>query len=348
MKNEVSMVLRAVILVIGPGLLIAGCWFLTVGRPSRTVQAAPAVTSQQDFDLEALEAGAENGLTPPSESTEQATTAIAIACDERARELTRHLDESNSIIVRTPFVIAGDLSEAELGQHYSSTILPTTRALKLAFFDYAPDKPITLLLYSDDRSYRDAARKLDRRNTADYHGYYIRTDRRIVLNTSTGDGTLAHELTHALAHFDFPNMPEWFDEGLASVYEEAEFSDDGLQLVGQTNWRLNHLLHAMQNRRLGTLESLVASRKVDENRQAVTYAYSRYFCLYLQERGLLPFFYRKFRGSAASDPSGIRTLCEIFGTENLDPVDREFRQWVIALYRQISQPIQRAEVGRSR
>ena len=66
--------------------------------------------------------------------------------------------------------------------------------------------------------------------------------------------------------------------------------------------------------------------------QAVDYAYSRYFCLYLQDRNLLPFFYRKLRARAASDPSGLRTLCSIFGTESLDAVDRDFRLWVIQLY----------------
>ena len=50
---------------------------------------------------------------------------------------------------------------------------------------------------------------------------------------------------------------------------------------------------------------------------------------------MLPFFYRKFRDRATTDPSGLRTLCEILGEENLDPVDRNFRQWVIALYEHV-------------
>lgn len=331
------MVTRAILLVIGPGCLIAGCWFLTVGRPSKNVQASPAVKSEhREFDIQELHAGVEEGLVPADSSTSGVDRrSLTVACDERARQLGEHLDERDRIIVRPPFVIGGDLSEAEMDRYYIQTILPTKRALDLAYFDRGPDKPLTLLLYSNERAYRDAAWKLDRRNTANYYGYYIRSDKRIVVNIGTGEGTLAHELTHALGHFDFPNMPEWFDEGLASLYEEADFSEDGLQLNGLSNWRLNHLLSAMQKRRLGNLESLISAREIREETQAVEYAHARYFCLYLQERGLLPFFYRKFRNHAGSDPSGLRTLCEILGEENLDPVDRNFRQWVIALYEQV-------------
>lgn len=331
------MLARAIILVIGPGILIAGCYFLTVGRPSQTAQAAPKSASEtRAFDLDQLHAGVEEGLVPESSrEVEQSRRSLTVACDERARELGKKLDERDRIIVRPPFVIGGNLTEAELDHYYADTVLPTKRALDLAYFDHSPDQPLTLLLYADERAYRDASWRLDRRNTASYYGYYIRTDRRIVVNIGTGAGTLAHELTHALGHVDFPNMPEWFDEGLASLYEEAEFTDDGLQLKGLSNWRLNHLLSAMQKRRLGTLEALISSREIREERQAIEYAQARYFCLYLQERGLLPFYYRKFRNRAEVDPSGLRTLCRMFDTENLDSVDRDFRQWVIALYEQV-------------
>ncbi|MDA0284663.1 MAG: hypothetical protein O3B13_19215 [Planctomycetota bacterium] len=335
------MLWRAIILFVGPGFLIAGCYFLTVGRPSQNVQAAPVATAaERDFDIDALHAGVEEGLVPASAArTLKDRSRLSTACDERARQLGTLLTETDRIIVRPPFVIAGNVSETKLDHQYTQTVLPTMRALNLAYFDHAPDEPLTLLLYSNERAYRDTSWQLDHRNTASYYGYYIRTDRRIVANIGTGDGTLSHELTHALAHFDFPNMPEWFDEGLASLYEEADFSEDGLQLVGLSNWRLNHLLNAMQKRRLGTLESLVSAREIRVERQAVEYAHARYFCLYLQERGLLPFFYRKFRGHAASDPSGLRTLCEMFGTDNLDSVDRNYRQWVIALYEQVRRPV---------
>lgn len=328
---------RALILVIGPVLLIGGCYFLTVGRSEASAEKQSGSSRPPaEFDVGELERVSGEGLAKPEPAKQPSSRpSIARQCDQRARQLSRYLAEGHRIIVRPPYILAGDLSEEELEYHYTETILPTVRALQLAYFDAPLDEPITLLLFSSERAYRDAANTLDRRDTTNYYGYYIRSDRRIVINIGTGAGTLSHELAHALGHFDFPNMPEWFDEGLASIYEEAVFTDDGLQLVGVSNWRLNHLLSAMQNRKLQTLDTLIVARKIRPERQEIDYAHSRYFCLFLQERGLLPFFYRKFRANVKTDPSGHRTLCEIFDTPTLDPVARDFRKWVIELYQQV-------------
>ena len=330
--TRTEMILRTLVLIVGPVLLIAGSYCLTVGR-DHVAQAASAPSVQPEFNLERLRDGARAGLSD-NESTSGNTGGIDLLCDERARKLSRHLNSNDGLIVRAPFILAGDLSEAELNRYWHEIIVPTRRALELAYFDARANEPITLLLYASETKYRAAAQRLDGHESADYYGYYIRNDRRIVANVGTGEGTLAHELTHALSHFDFPHMPEWFDEGLASVYEEAEFSDDNLHLTGLSNWRLNHLLNALQNRRLQTLESLVTARDIRPDRQAVDYAHARYFCLYLQERELLPAVYRKLRANSARDPSGLRTLCQIFDTPTLDPVDRDFREWVIRLYEQ--------------
>ena len=328
---------RGLILVFGPALLISGCYFLTIGRASGAHSVSFPGAVPIDFDVQELEAAVDAGLTQPAEALLAGLSpdAPASQCDRRAHEIRRCLAGDHHLIVRPPYILAGDLSEEELEHHYTQTVLPTARALRLAYFDAPIHEPVTLLLFSGERAYRNAARTLDHRNTASYYGYYVRPERRIVLNIGTGEGTLSHELAHALGHFDFPDMPEWFDEGLASMYEEADFTEDGLQLVGVSNWRLNHLLQAIQNRRLQTLESLFVSGRIRSERQEVDYAHARYFCLYLQDRGILPFFYRKFRSSVAEDPGGLRTLCEIFDTPNLDPVDRDFRRWVIELYEEV-------------
>lgn len=333
------MLFRAAILVVGPVLLTATCYSLTVGRGD-TRSAANAPISGSNFDVEALRDGVDAGLSTDADldSDNRDSGRLAVLCDQRAKKLATLLDPTARLIVRVPFVLGGDLPEEVLDGQYRNTILPTARALSLVYFDREPDEPITILMYSSEKSYQDASWRLDRRDTVDYHGYYIRPDRRIVLNVSTGEGTVAHELTHALAHFDFPQIPEWFDEGLGSLYEESDFTDDGLQLVGFSNWRLNHLLHAMQNRRLKNLESLITSRDLRTADKSVQYAHARYFCFYLQDRGLLPFFYRRFRLNSASDPSGLRTLCDLFGTSNLDAIDRDYRRWVIALYEQLRTP----------
>ncbi len=327
---------RFLILLAGPVFLVWGSYALTVGRSvAQTVNAAHDVlNASADFDVRDLRSRVEDGLAALPKFNDRADRQrkLAMACDSRAAELTKHLDASFQIIARPPYVLASDDEESSLDRHYRDTIQPTARALSLMLFDHEPDEPITILLFASERSYQDTARRLDRRSTASYHGYYIRPDRRLMINASTGEGTLSHELTHSLAHFDFPNMPEWFDEGLGSLYEESSFSKDGLRLLGQSNWRLNHLLHAMHHRKLGSLEALLASRSIRSEQQATDYAHARYLCLYLQERELLPLFYRKFRANAAFDPSGVQTLREVFNAPSIDAIDRDFRNWVVDVY----------------
>lgn len=264
---------------------------------------------------------------------------LQLECRKRAAELAVRLNDGLTgrpetkcrILVRAPYILAGDLSESELETHYRETIVPIERALSVSYFDRPPEEPVTILLFSGDRSYRTYAEQLDGRQRANYSGYYQRNDRRIVLNVATGDGTLAHELTHALAHSDFPNMPEWFDEGLASLHEQSEFSQDGHRLVGLSNWRMNYILHAIRLQKLNSIESLVEAGNVCPEREAIDYAQARYFCLYLQKKGLLGAYYRKFRGAIARDPTGLQTLRGLFEVETLDAVDRDFRDWVVKL-----------------
>lgn len=56
-----------------------------------------------------------------------------------------------------------------------------------------------------------------------------------------GPGTVKHELIHLLIRSSFGNIPGWFEEGLASLYEESAFSND--ILLGKPNWRGKFLRH---------------------------------------------------------------------------------------------------------
>jgi hypothetical protein len=235
------------------------------------------------------------------------------------------------VIIRPPCVLGGNLSEAALDRHYADTIVPTARALFVSYVDREPTQPITLLLFAGDAAYRQHAQRLDGRHTVNYHGYYLREQRRALLNVATGRGTLAHELTHACVHEDFQRMPEWFDEGLAALHEESEFSADGLRLIGQTNWRLYYLLEALAHDELPPLAALVTRGTVRGGHEAIDYAHARYFCLYLQQRGLLEPFYRKFRDAVEQDSTGDRTLCRLLGVTSLAEIEGDFRQWIAAL-----------------
>jgi hypothetical protein len=308
--------LRSFALTLAPLVIVGAVYRLTLWE-TPAIQGAVLLP-----DVELMPA-----LPAPANSGQE----LSAACEHVARELRKHLNPDCRVIVRVPFVLGGDLPESELDRYHAETIVPTARALSVAYVDREPNQPITLLLFAVEASYHEHAQRLDGRRVVDYHGYYEREQRRALLNIATGAGTLAHELTHAWVHSDFERMPEWFDEGLAALHEESEFSADGLQLIGHVNWRLYYLLEALAADQLEPLAGLVALGKVRGGHEAVDYAHARYVCLYLQQRGLLPAFYRKFRSSVDTDPTGERTLCRLLNVDSLAEVDDDFREWILSL-----------------
>lgn len=74
-------------------------------------------------------------------------------------------------------------------------------------------------------------------------------------------GTLKHELVHLLIRSSFNFVPDWFEEGLASLYEESVF-DTSSHLQGKDNWRGILLKKTTLNY---GLSDLFANREVNFN-----------------------------------------------------------------------------------
>jgi hypothetical protein len=266
----------------------------------------------------------------PSSTQRQSSAKHPLSedCRSVAESLEESLPEGWGIVVYEPFVLAGDCREEQLHRHYRQTIAPTVRALSIQYFDHSPKWPITIVLCTSDDSYRECNRCLEKRQRNEYSGVYSRREHRVVVNVATGEGTLAHELTHALAHADFADMPEWLDEGMASLHEECEFSPDGFRLIGLENWRGAILRNAFAGGKLRSISALAKEQFASSDRATIDYAQARYFCLFLERHRVLEAFYRKCRQRNKADPDGLETLAELFETRDLRNVDKQFQEWV--------------------
>ncbi len=259
--------------------------------------------------------------------------AVAPDCllEQQCRRISEQLDRELNRQVHPPFVIAGDLPEKELAAWYKQTIRPAAAAMAHDYFDVPPDAPITVLLFRDESSYNHYAKKLFGDEGVSVYGYYKPRSRTLVMNIATGGGTLVHELTHALADFDFPTIPDWFNEGLASLHEQCRIREDCGTIEGLVNWRLPVLQKAIRSARLRSIESLIVDNDFRDHDVGLNYAQARYFCLYLQRLGLLDDYYRAFRDNQPRDPTGIETLRSMFPQQTLQDVDADFRRWAMGL-----------------
>ena len=310
------------ILLLGPLAILAVSFVL-----SRWLWVAPGGPPASNHFLISV---AEAAPAAPSHAEDE---RLAADCQAVARHLAPLLGPDCHTIVRPPFVVAGDLEQPALDAWYDETISPATRAMARQFLSTLPDRPITVLLWSGEASYNYYAEKLYGDRNVSIYGYYKPSSRTLVLNIGTGGGTLVHELTHALVDFDFPEMPDWFNEGLASLHEQCRFREeaDGPSIEGLENWRLSGLQKAIRAGKLRSLESLLSADDFRGRQQGLNYAQARYLCLYLERQGLLSDFYHRFRRTHTDDPHGVRALAAIVPDFSWQSLDEQFQNWVLTL-----------------
>jgi hypothetical protein len=249
----------------------------------------------------------------------------------RAELVRAGLDQRFDAVVEPPFVLVGDLGRRELDRWAADTVRPAVRLLRQDFFDRDPDQLVTVWLLRDATSYRRQAERLLGAAPPTPYGFWLERERTLLVNAASGDGTLVHEIVHPFLAADFPAAPPWLDEGLGSLFERSAVRDG--HIVGLVNWRLEALQEAVRRDTLPPLAALLAA---DRDRfhghdPGQSYAHARYLLYYLQDKGRLVAFYRRFRDHHRDDPTGRATLLAVLGAASLEPLDDDWRRWLLAL-----------------
>lgn len=235
------------------------------------------------------------------------------------------------IVVQQPFVVIGDESPQQVRARAKRTIAWAVNLLKADFFEHDPEHIIDIWLFKDKQSYEQHVEQLfgSRPNTP--YGYYSSRRRALVMNISTGGGTLVHEIVHPFIERNFPQCPAWFNEGLASLYEQSAEREG--RICGLTNWRLRGLQRAIQGEMVPSFQTLCGTSTNEFYREnaGVHYAQARYLCYYLQEKGLLRDFYRQFCENVDADPTGFATLQSVLDRTDMDAFQEEWEEFVLQL-----------------
>jgi len=245
-------------------------------------------------------------------------------------ELRKTTSSDFTIVIEKPFVVIGDQPPEHVRRWATGTIRWAVKQIKESYFEEDPDHIINIWLFKDKDSYEKNAQALFGRKPTTPYGYYSPSDKALVMNISTGGGTLVHEIVHPFMAVNFEACPSWFNEGLASLYEQS--SEREGKIVGLTNWRLRGLQLAIKDDLLGSFERMMSTddRGFYEG-DSTNYAQARYLCYWLQERGLLRTYYHAFVQNVDSDPEGIKTLQKILGTNDLPKFQTAWEQYVLDL-----------------
>ena len=246
------------------------------------------------------------------------------------QDFKRSLPSRFPVIYEKPFLVTGDLSENALQKIVSGTIRSCTRALYHDFIATRPTKPIKIYLLKNSASYKRYSQKLFKVKPETPYGYYLSSRRSMVMNISTGLGTLVHELCHPLLEEDFPEIPSWLDEGIGSLFEACSC---GKHIYGYVNWRLPVLKRSIREGRYVSLRKVFSttSEEFYEDRNDTHYGEVRYFCLYMQEKKVLRKFYKSFRRNHFRDKTGIHFVEKVFGGKKLEDIEKDWLLWVEGL-----------------
>lgn len=253
----------------------------------------------------------------------QHVLAVKRKLGPRARDFT--------FVIEPPFVVIGDEGQAAVKSHAARTVRWAKDQLKRLYFKKDPAKILDVWLFRDKESYERNVMALYNERPSTHFGYYSSQNNALVMNISTGTGTLVHELVHPYIEANFPGCPAWLNEGLGSLYEQS--GEERGHIWGYTNWRLPHLQKAIRQKKLPSFERL--ARADDETfydrDPGTNYGQARYLLYYLQDKGLLVKLFQEYAARRADDPSGYEALKRVLGEEDMAAFQRRWEAYVLDL-----------------
>ena len=257
--------------------------------------------------------------------------------DNHVAELKKRLPSPDfSIVVQRPFVVIGDEPAATVKERAEGTVKWAVDKLKQDYFTQDPKDILNIWLFKDAKSYKKHALQLFNDSPSTPYGYYSRANKALIMNISTGGGTLVHEIVHPFMEANFPKAPPWLNEGLGSLYEQCGEKDG--HIYGYVNWRLPGLQTAIKADETVSFKKLMEMDFNDFYGQAtgVNYAQARYLLYYLQEKGLLVSFYKQFHANRKTDPSGYETLKSVLAETDMHQFQRNWEKYVLELNQEFS------------
>lgn len=235
-----------------------------------------------------------------------------------------------TIVLQKPFVVVGDAGKRNVERTAEGTVKWAVDRVKQEYFKRDPYEILDVWLFKNPESYNKHNVELFGSKPSTPYGYYSSQHKSLVMDISTGGGTLVHEIVHPFMESNFVLCPSWFNEGLASLYEQSATRQG--RIVGLTNWRLRGLQQTIKAKRLPTFKELCETSTREFYQGAGTnYAQARYLCYYLQQHDLLNEYYHAFVKNARDDPSGFATLKKVLERDDMQQFQKEWEKYVMLL-----------------
>ncbi len=295
-------------------------------KRSELISLWPLKYGEREWTVVRMRLATDKVIVPAASKTRFTAADYA----QHVRELQKKLPSDNfHVVIEAPFVVIGDEDAKTVRRRADDTVRWAVEKLRRDYFAADPSHILDIWLFKDKESYETYAEQLFGGTPTTPYGYYSSQHKSLVMNISTGGGTLVHEIVHPFMATNFPACPSWFNEGLASLYEQS--AEQNGRIRGNVNWRLPGLQRTIEDKRLPTFETLCGTTTqefYDGEHAASNYGQARYLCYYLQEQGKLVDFYRAFSKNAVKDPTGYATLQKTLGERDMAEFQKRWEKYV--------------------
>jgi hypothetical protein len=324
-------------------LAVSSCWRASGAPPPRVEAPDGAASVEGEAPPDSTDEKPELGIAPtgPASIPVAAPAARSEAPYDLAADVVRlegqarrdlgarartQVVRSSLVLVAAPDFAGGLPSSAGLVESALDAFLNER-------FRRLPEQAIAVYLFGGASSYEAYCRSLGGPCISQY-GFYDPSRRQMVMNAGLGLGTLTHELVHPILEEDFPGAPTWLDEGIASLFEAPVIPRKG-EIHGRKNWRHPRLMAAFarpEERGEATVTRLLSlsDGAFRDGREDLHYATARYLCQWLDERGALWAFYRRFRDTKDRDATGELAFREVVQMSPAE-ADVAFARWARSL-----------------
>jgi hypothetical protein len=234
------------------------------------------------------------------------------------------------IIVRFKyFVIFSNLEPSLTYKLIDNDVRNIVSAMQKHYIIKNPDSVTAVFLFEDYDTYKEFSLNTFNLKQEDLspYGFFKISKNIIAVRYVSWKGSLPHEVTHAMIQPDFPEIPSWFNEGMAALNENAKYMDGNLHT--SFSWRILSLRRAFRENTYTPLRTLMETNDDEfySGRSSYYYAQSCYLLMYLQDKGLLTDYYKLFRRSFEDDETGISQLETVLNIP-LEQFEPEFVTYV--------------------
>lgn len=235
--------------------------------------------------------------------------------DKLINEYSDIIPANSTITKFRYFVVFSDMDNKTTYGLIDNDIRNTIDAMESNYVTKTPDNLTPVFLFSDFAAYRRFVLEnfdIEESDLSQY-GFYKVSKNIIVIRYVSWKGSVPHEVTHKFTRVDFPEMPSWFDEGLASLNEKSTYKDG--ELVADFSLRIIPLRRALKEDTYTGLNTLMTTNDEElyGKRSSFYYAQSRYLLMMLQQNKKLVEFYKLFRDTYLQDETGITQLEKVTG-----------------------------------